>query len=240
MRRLAVLSLIILAGCSIAPAPQEPPPPPFASGDYAPVRGYVTKNMPLSATVASDRPRAYVILDKSKQGDNRKLCEAFVRLPTEPDIINLATKPITTWWLTKGQTGEGRTCKQLVEEYDFGKATALRSAFGLGAKGIYILAVDQNNRALPINLTDANKSQMNDTALLWVKLAQEAGPAGSISVKSESLFDVAIRSFCDGKVEKVSADELAAAVGSGGTSILVSILVRAGKEFACKASDRYV
>lgn len=231
MRRLVVMAFVVLAGCTSVPKPA-----PFdGAGSYVPVRGFVFAETSLTSTVAADRPRAYILLDPTKKDRNQRVCDAFVNLPTGTETVNPDAKIVTTWWMTRESTATGRTCKQLVDRYDYQKATAIRASYGLGTQGIYIFAVDQNNKAFTIDISKANKAQVNDIMLMWLKTAQEQAPTNAtVAISSESLLDKTAAELCGTKITKVSANDVGAAVVTGGGSVLGRILIVVGKELVCQ------
>lgn len=239
MRNLLLAMVFALSACaSVVPiaAPSPPPPAqPFAGADaYVPVRDFVYGGMALSETVRPDRPRAYILLDESRTKGDRRLCEAFMELPTAEGLINPAVKPVTTWWLTKEETAAGRSCEDLVGSYDYVKSTSVRASYGLGADGIYILAVDENHHAFRIDLTKANKKQMRNVMLLWLQAAATQAPAGSgVAITSDSFWDNLKIKICGGTSKSAMATLAGQAVAAGVTMIGAVAVV--GKEVVCEA-----
>lgn len=239
MRKILIVTTLVLGGCvaSDTPAPPPPAPAPFEdTANYVPVRDFLYGSAALSTTVQADRPRAYVLLDRDEKKDSGRLCEAFMDLPTGKGIINPNVKVVTTWWLTKEETAEDRSCKQLVDSFDYAKATSVRTSYGLGADGIYILAVDQNHHAFWINLTDASKKQMRNTVLLWLQTAAEQAPeAPGLAITSDSFWDRLKRKFCGagGGSQSAAVNAAAGALAAGVT--VVGTVAVVGKEVVCEA-----
>lgn len=246
MKKLGIFLALLLAGCSAtppSPAPSPPPPPTFGGdGVLVPVQDFITKNMPVKQTIATNKPRAYILLDKDRTGDNLVLCEAFRELLKPGEVFNPSATEITTWWPTIEDSGTGRDCITLVNNFDYAKAGSIRKNYKLREDGIYILAIDQLNRAVAIDLTAASDQQIREATALWIQVAQKS-PLNSevdnseVDIESNSLLSRVFRGLCGEKSHTISANDIAAVVTSGGAAILGLVVAEAGKELVCGRSE---
>lgn len=237
-KRLAIILCLAVAACA-GPPPPPVAPPPFAGEGFAVTRDYLTSSEDLSSTVETDRPRAFVLLAPGKTSANRKLCKAYQTLPNADTTkdANPDAKIITTYWMLTAATVSTSDCKWLVANYDFDKASALRSAYQIpSSSGQFILAIDAENRPFYIDITRANGKQRKNAMLLWFAAARSLAPtaAGQV-IKSQNMFDRFAEELCGGNVlSNVTLSNVGEAMATLSPVAIGRVAINAAGNFFCE------
>lgn len=173
--KLAILATTaFLAGCStVASAPVG-----FNDGSLVSTRKAMGSDETIQSVFASKKPVAFVILDNDDPGRNKKICEAFNKLPTAVQVgdLNPNATPVPTFWFVKS-TGlsanaiQAMNCTSLLAEYDQTRADTLAMAYHLKPSAAYILAVDGNGKSFYINMNNGSKSQLANAMRSWFTVA---------------------------------------------------------------------
>ena len=135
----------------------------------------------LQTTYAPDVPSAYLILTAGEDSAGRRMCDAWMQLPTSEQVlrINPSAKIAKTYWLLGDGSSETDKCKNLVKHYDFSKANMFRAAFGLPA-GTLLAVRFPDNHTFYVDLTKASARQDQEILLSWYTVASTTTQPGTI------------------------------------------------------------
>jgi hypothetical protein len=192
MRNLLILPVIVLlASCAPAspPPPSSPPPAPQAllgqpDGGFSGVenaqvgRAYLVGDQAYGPT-KDNLPFGVILLRRGDDERNRQLCNSFVdNIATVSDIqaADADINVIATYWLLRQPLSPERLldCEALLENYHWGRALQIRSAYSMAnAQGPVFLAL-RLNRGLQIppdvfllDLSRQSPEQVATTTVNW-------------------------------------------------------------------------
>jgi len=176
--------------------------------------------------------RAFVLLDNHSQGRNRKACEAFGALPTPEIIKNIKgedVEMVSTYWLLKDDNDGPLPCKDMLNDYDYDRATQLRKAYHLPIdEGPILLAIDSTGAYFYIDMKKASEKTMVGAFQTWNNIAHThyAAGEGSLTFKDEG-FLAKLGAFICGQAGK-TADAGVAGILKGPTPLAVGELIIGG------------
>lgn len=205
----AIICLFITACASLRPAP-PPPPPAIAHGSefITPSRAVVIRKFIAGTEEAFSNQtgtemKAVVLLTQQNSGRNKKVCEAFVRLPTSQAATFAVpeVKQIPSFWLLNATMAETSDCEKLLTNYNYGAARALLQVFGRAdAKGPILLVADNGigaaQRFVFVDLTKASGSQISKMVPGWFGFMEKNGLQG-VTLKQKSIGSVLGSLICN-------------------------------------------
>lgn len=180
MRFLVLLLVAALSGCAMT-----------ASGDMASVGGggggsvldptatqgppvatrhYVTPGQKIADVPG--RMKSLVLLRKDSEKRNKRVCEAFLRLPSTVSAqgSGIPVDRITpTVWLVKSMPAENATCDALLQLYDFDAAAIYFAHLDRESANSPLLAAATNNELAYINLANASRGDIKALVPAWSK-----------------------------------------------------------------------
>jgi hypothetical protein len=108
-------------------------------------------------------------------------------LPTSADVamLNPTAQQARTYWLLGANSSEADSCKKLVRNYDYGKANALRSAYGLPT-GTLLAVRFPDNKTFYVDVTKANTNQNRELLMSWYQVASTTDATGQ-TVTSDTI-----------------------------------------------------
>ncbi len=136
---------------------------------------------------AGDLPRGVVLLSRQSFQRNALLCDAFTRkLRTHTEALAEAPDKdffVTSWLLAFG-VADTESCAELMNAYDYDRASDIKQAFGLqDAEGPVLLAVDDNGDSVFLDLSGADDAHVSTAITQWLSLALDASDTDAVLVE---------------------------------------------------------
>ena len=174
----ALVAALGLAGCAAQTASSEPAGqtralvPSRLSGSPAMARALLVSGE--SYFPAEGQVNAVVLLTSdTKKSRAEDMCEAWRKMPTLEAMAADSDSPVNaTYWPVNAAVGAEPTCKQLVQAYDYTRASAIASRFGaLGAKGPSLVVVQDEAAFFLIDMSKANEKTIDQLMSNWYQVA---------------------------------------------------------------------
>lgn len=179
-------------------------------------------------TYLGPTPTAFVLLDKAAEARNRTFCGGFVRLDTPGRLAEYgpyAAMSVPTRWLAKSADvtfEQAGTCEQLLAQYDYTRADALRAALAakpatassMTGAGPWIVEMFPDGSALVVSGSQLNGAALGTFASSWLASANaqlrdqtvtdddEEAEGCSIAMESQTRRSLA-ETMCNGLVQTV-------------------------------------
>lgn len=234
---LCVASTLVLAGCAttaptLIDTSRLAEASPMPSKIVAITREYLPADQELPTTFSTTLPTAYLLISPDQKKAGRRMCEAWLGLPTDKAVktLNPSAEIAHTYWLLGQASKPTDGCKALVDKYDFAKADLFRTANGLPL-GSLLAVRFPDNRTFYVDLTKANAKQNRQMLLSWYVVASTTDGASKI-VQSDSVAARMQRVICQDKTGIVGNVMQAGAGMLGPFGFIVGV----GKEELCNVN----